>query len=94
MTLYQLNRMGELRFIETLGAVFENSEWVAEGAWRDRPFASLDALHEYMVAEVDGASREQRLALLRAHPDLGTRARISASSQSEQKRRGTRPNMH
>src|ERR1019366_10612801 len=30
------------------------------------------------------ATVEEKLALLRAHPDLGTRARVSASSASEQ----------
>jgi 2-oxo-4-hydroxy-4-carboxy-5-ureidoimidazoline decarboxylase len=84
MTLQQINRMGQPRFVETLGSVFEDSSWVAEGTWHDRPFASLDELHIRMVAEVSGASRDQQLALLRAHPDVGTRAKMSASSQQEQ----------
>jgi 2-oxo-4-hydroxy-4-carboxy-5-ureidoimidazoline decarboxylase len=37
-----------------------------------------------MKKVVNGASREEQLALLRAHPDLGTRARISAASSEEQ----------
>ncbi len=84
MTLQQINRMGHVRFVETLGSVFEHSNWVAEGAWHDRPFASIDELHARMVAELAGGSRDQHLALLRAHPDLGTRTTMSAASQSEQ----------
>ena len=34
--------------------------------------------------QVEGASRSEQLALLRAHPDLGTRARVSDASASEQ----------
>jgi 2-oxo-4-hydroxy-4-carboxy-5-ureidoimidazoline decarboxylase len=49
-----------------------------------RPFRDLDALHHAMASEVERATPEERLALLRAHPDLGTRARISDASHSEQ----------
>jgi 2-oxo-4-hydroxy-4-carboxy-5-ureidoimidazoline decarboxylase len=37
-----------------------------------------------MNGEVAAASMEERLGLLRAHPDLGTRAKISPSSTDEQ----------
>jgi 2-oxo-4-hydroxy-4-carboxy-5-ureidoimidazoline decarboxylase len=64
--------------------VFEDSPWVAERAWAERPFAGLDEMCERMNAVVLGAAREEQLALLRAHPDLGTRARIGESSTREQ----------
>jgi len=41
-----------------------------------------------MNGEVAAASMEEQLALLRAHPDLGTRAKISPSSASEQANAG------
>jgi OHCU decarboxylase len=72
------------QFVEALGWVFENSPWVAERTWAQRPFASLDDLCDKMAAEVNAASREEQLALLRAHPDLGTRARVSPVSAGEQ----------
>ena len=37
-----------------------------------------------MTAQVEQANPEEQLALLRAHPDLGTRARVSDASQGEQ----------
>ena len=37
-----------------------------------------------MVAELTAASMEEQLALLRAHPDLGTRARMTDASSGEQ----------
>ena len=49
-----------------------------------RPFADLEALHAAMKAEVERAQPEEQLDLLRAHPDLGTRARISVASAGEQ----------
>jgi OHCU decarboxylase len=84
MTLVELNDTDRDRFVSTLGWVFEDSPWVAERAWERGPFASLDELHAAMVATVSAARPEEQLALLRAHPDLGTRARMSDASVGEQ----------
>jgi OHCU decarboxylase len=84
MTMEEVNRLGQEQFVETLGWVFEHSAWVAARAWSHRPFSSLDELCGKMNAEVESASVEEQLALLRAHPDLGTRARVSSSSANEQ----------
>jgi 2-oxo-4-hydroxy-4-carboxy-5-ureidoimidazoline decarboxylase len=37
-----------------------------------------------MVQQVEAASSEEQLVLLRAHPDLGTRAGVTAASGAEQ----------
>ncbi|HEV3198901.1 MAG TPA: 2-oxo-4-hydroxy-4-carboxy-5-ureidoimidazoline decarboxylase [Bryobacteraceae bacterium] len=84
MTIEAINSMPRAAFVEALGWVFEHSPWVAERAWERRPFANIDALHSAMRDEVERATRDEQLALLRAHPDLGTRLRVSAASQSEQ----------
>ena len=73
------------RFIQALGWVYENSPWVAEEAFASAPFPDpLDALHHAMAAQVEGAQPSEQLALLRADPDLGTRARSADASESEQ----------
>lgn len=84
MTVADLNSLDQARFVEAIGWVFEHSPWVAELAYQNRPFPNLERLHCAMVDQVKAASWEQQLALLRAHPDLGTRARISAASTFEQ----------
>ena len=84
MTLAVVNQMDRETFVATVGWVFEHSPWVAERAWAARPFDGLDALHLAMVDQVEAAPLEEQLALLRAHPDLGTRARISDASKGEQ----------
>lgn len=84
MTLDELNAGDRDGFVGALGWIFEGSPWAAERAWRHRPFASVDALHRAMVEEVAASGREEQLALLRAHPDLGTRARMTAASTGEQ----------
>jgi OHCU decarboxylase len=72
MTIDDVNSRDRPGFVEAVGYVFEDSPWVAERAWARRPFSSVDALHEAMVSEVSSATAEEQLALLRAHPDLGT----------------------
>jgi 2-oxo-4-hydroxy-4-carboxy-5-ureidoimidazoline decarboxylase len=84
MTLSELNKRDRTGFVDAVGWVFECSPWVAERAWTRRPFATLDDLHAAMIAEVAEADPDQQLALLRAHPDLGTRAKISDASSMEQ----------
>lgn len=84
MTLPELNALDRDRFVAALGWIFEGSPWVAERAWADRPFGTAAQLHAAMTAQVAKAPRDEQLALLRAHPDLGTRARMSEASTGEQ----------
>jgi 2-oxo-4-hydroxy-4-carboxy-5-ureidoimidazoline decarboxylase len=88
LTIETLNRADRETFRARLGDVFEDSPWVAERAWEARPFRTVEELHAAMRAVVTHASPGERLALLRAHPDLAGRAAraggMSAASVSEQ----------
>ena len=68
--LRRLNVMNAHGFVRTLGHVFENSPWVAERAFHLHPFATIADLHEKLCRTVSAASEEEKLALIRAHPDL------------------------
>lgn len=80
--------MDRASFVAAFGAVFENSSWVADGAWTGRPFESVAVLHAAMVNVVNDAAPAQQLALLRAHPELaGREARagdMTDASEAEQ----------
>lgn len=92
ITLEALNALPASEFVATLGAIFEHSPWVAEGAAARRPFQSRLQLLEAMREVVQRSSEAQQLALIRAHPRLGAgrRARVvlTESSAREQKRAG------
>ncbi|HEX2791521.1 MAG TPA: 2-oxo-4-hydroxy-4-carboxy-5-ureidoimidazoline decarboxylase [Steroidobacteraceae bacterium] len=92
ITLEQLNALAAGQFVATLGVVFEHSPWVAERAAAQRPFASRLQLLDTMRAAVDDATPAQQLALIRAHPKLGTRGRsaspLTVASAGEQRRAG------
>ncbi|MFD1632872.1 2-oxo-4-hydroxy-4-carboxy-5-ureidoimidazoline decarboxylase (plasmid) [Haloplanus ruber] len=83
-TLATLNQADREEFVEHLGGVYEHSPWVAERAWDDRPFESVDDLHASMKRVVEDADRERRLELLRAHPDLGEQTEMTDASVEEQ----------
>ncbi len=84
MTIEDLSSMERAQFVSAIGWVFEHSPWVAERAWNTRPFQNVEGLHRAMVEQVERALPEEQLALLRAHPDLGTRAHVSEASGAEQ----------
>src|SRR5476651_2089871 len=88
MTLADLNRTDLAGFEAAVGDTFELARWVAAAAHAKRPFASVTALHETMMAAVRAAPRDAQLAFLHNHPDLaGNAARageITAESRSEQ----------
>jgi 2-oxo-4-hydroxy-4-carboxy-5-ureidoimidazoline decarboxylase len=88
LTLEQLNQAGKPEFVRALGEVYENSPWVAERAAAHRPFASVAALFGAMAAAVAAASDDEKLELIRSHPDLAGRAAraddLTESSREEQ----------
>ena len=84
MDAVEASRLDRDAFVARFGGVFEESPWIAAAAWAARPFGSTGELHAAMVRVVREAPREERLALIRAHPDLGTKARIGAESTREQ----------
>jgi 2-oxo-4-hydroxy-4-carboxy-5-ureidoimidazoline decarboxylase len=88
MTIEDLNAYDRAAFVRALGWIFEESPWVAERAWDRRPFRSVDDLHAAMTTVVETAAQPEQLALLQAHPDLGTRARVSDVSSAEQQGAG------
>jgi 2-oxo-4-hydroxy-4-carboxy-5-ureidoimidazoline decarboxylase len=87
MSIGQLNGLDCAAFVASLGAIYEHSPWVAEQAWLQRPFASVDGLHAAMQAAVISAATERQLELIRAHPELLGKlaaAELTEASRGEQ----------
>jgi len=88
LSLDNINALDRTGFTAALGFAFELSPWVVERAHAAGPFASLAALHAAMMAVLDAAPTADKLALIRAHPELAGKAAIArdltAESLSEQ----------
>ena len=82
MNIGALNASDRASFVNVLGAIFEDSPWVVDRAWSRRPFAAADDLMAAMLAVVETASNDEKLALIRTHPDLaGKAARAGALTE-------------
>jgi 2-oxo-4-hydroxy-4-carboxy-5-ureidoimidazoline decarboxylase len=81
--LEALNKSSPQDFVAALGDVFEHSPWVAERVAASRPFADTRALLDAMTNAVNAASKEEKAALLRAHPDLAGKAARAGTLTSD-----------
>ena len=81
-SLEELNEMVPAEFVRALGHVFEDSPWIAERSWTERPFASVEAIHEAFCRTLYAADHYEHLQLIRAHPDLVGQARSGTLTQS------------
>ena len=84
MNLAAANANGAAYFAD----IAEHSPWVAQFAFRSAPFESREAMIAAFTMAVHHADPDDQLALLRAHPDLATRAKLTTDSTNEQKGAG------
>ncbi len=83
-TIAAVNAMTSAAFIGAFGDVAEHSSWVAREAESFRPFANRDDLIQRFEGALKSANTDAQLALLRAHPDLATKAKLTDDSRHEQ----------
>lgn len=84
------------RFLDRFGNVVEHSPWVAQAVWERYPTIARvedpQDLVEVFGRVIRGAPREQRMELLRAHPDLAcgvvASSQLTDVSRDEQKSAG------
>ena len=83
--------MGEAEFVERFGSVFEHSPWIAERAFRlelGPAHDSAGGLHNALARMFRSASEDERLGVLKAHPDLAGKLaaakRLTKESTAEQ----------
>lgn len=75
-------------FVARYRGIYEHSPWVAKQCYDEAQSMSPDQLAIAFRDCVDNATREEKLALIRAHPDLAGRAAmagaLTAASRAEQ----------
>ncbi|WP_431320049.1 2-oxo-4-hydroxy-4-carboxy-5-ureidoimidazoline decarboxylase [Rhizobium sp. YTU87027] len=76
-------------FVSRYGGVFEHSPFIAERAYEDGFVGdelTVDRVHTALVAIFRAASPEERLSVLRAHPDLAGRLAIAGELTEDSKK--------
>ena len=83
--------MDEPEFLKIFGGVFEHSAWIAQRAFAEKLGPSHDTaqgLHAALACQFKMASDDERLGVLKAHPDLAGKLasakRLTPESTSEQ----------
>ena len=88
-----INKLPEVQFIKLFANIFENSHFIAEALYKKKwdGFGSFEDLVKKMMSIFENATKEQKLKILNAHPDLADKAKITSmtsDSKSEQNSAG------
>lgn len=71
-------------YLEIYGGIYEHNPWIAQAAYAG-PHDTVEDLHRAMMAVLEGATDEQKLTLIKAHPQLAcTEGELSQASTYEQ----------
>ena len=87
----KINNLSQSKFIEIFANIFEKTKWIAERLYNQKPFNSFDDLCSKMLEIFKTTSKENQLKIIRAHPDLADKTKISLlniDSRAEQNRAG------
>jgi 2-oxo-4-hydroxy-4-carboxy-5-ureidoimidazoline decarboxylase len=88
ISLTQLNAASDADFVTALGGIYEHSDWIPRSLSGRRPFPDTESLRLAMRETVENATEAEKLALIRAHPDLAGKlaktGKLTAESTREQ----------
>jgi 2-oxo-4-hydroxy-4-carboxy-5-ureidoimidazoline decarboxylase len=88
LNVAEMNALSRDEFVRVLGPVFEHSPWIAERGFARRPFVYRNELHRALCEVVGNSTTDEKLSLIRAHPDLVANAVLTSESQREQQSAG------
>ena len=87
----KIDNLSQSKFIEIFANIFEKTKWIAERLYNQKPFNSFEDLCSKILEIFKTTSKENQLKIIRAHPDLADKTKISLlniDSRTEQNRAG------
>ncbi len=88
LNVEQINALERHEFTNVFAPLFEHSPWVASRTAAKRPFRDRAELFEALCQTVMQAAADEKLSLIRAHPDLVGETVLTNESKREQKTAG------
>jgi OHCU decarboxylase len=85
----KINNLSQIKFNEIFANIFEKTKWIAERLYNQKPFNSFEDLCSKILEIFKTTSKENQLKIIRAHPDLADKTKISLlniDSRTEQNR--------
>ena len=82
-----INKLSEVQFIKLFANIFENSQFIAEDLYKKKGdgFNDFDDLTKKMMDIFDNTTKEQKLKILNAHPDLANKTKVSSLTDDSKK---------
>ena len=87
----KINSLSKSRFVEIFANVFEHAGWIAENLYEQKPFKDFQELSEKMLYIFINASDQNKLKILKSHPDLADKTKVgllTPESNKEQNNAG------
>ena len=81
----KINKLPESEFTKVFANIFENASWIAEKLYKQKPFNSYEELSIKMINIFENSSKEKKLEILNAHPDLADKAKIALLTPDSKK---------
>ena len=80
----KLNSLSENEFVSIFGSVFEKSDWIANEAFRLKPFKNEEDLVNKITKIYENCSDEKILKIFNLHPKLAIEKKLTNFSSKEQ----------
>ena len=74
----KINKLPKSEFIKVFANIFENAIWIAEELYNQKPFDNFEELSSKMLNIFESAEKEKQLKILKDHPDLANKTKISS----------------
>ena len=74
----KINKLPKSEFIKVFANIFENAGWIAEELYNKKPFNNFEELSSKMLNIFESAEKEKQLKILKDHPDLANKTKISS----------------
>ena len=81
----KINKLSESEFIKVFANIFENSIWIAEELYAQKPFNDFEELFSKMLDIFENTSKKKQLIILNAHPDLADKTKIISLTPNSKK---------
>ena len=81
----KINKLSESEFTKVFANIFENASWIAGKLYIQKPFNSFEELSSKMIDIFETSSKEKKLEIINAHPDLADKTKIGLLTPDSKK---------
>ena len=74
----KINKLPKSEFIKVFANILENARWIAEELYNQKFFDNFEELSSKILNIFETATKEKQLTILKNHPDLANKTRVSS----------------